>query len=257
MNRLLRTLTWLGLLVVLAMVIARTPWFTPSGPRKQITYADFLSRVCQAGLSSVRVEDDRVYATATNGDALSVSIPDEERFRWELQEFVRMYQQSQPSLKLEAPNRRRSRMWEQVLISVLVPLGAIVLLWLLFWRQAIAAGQTAPTGVAFGELTRFGAAYEDARADAQELWQRLILGRQACVKLAETLPELHLRAGDLVLVRPGSIPGEGELALLDDGGVPRVRRCAYVEGQVVFSGGPEPSAEAEVVGKVELVARRA
>ena len=255
MNRLLRNLLWLGLLVFVAMIVARTQGLTFAVPRKQITHVELLLKLNQGELTSVRVEEDRVIATATNGDALSVDIPNEERFRWELVEALRMHQRAQPALVVETPNRRRSRIWEQILISVLVPLGAIVLLWVLFWRQALNAAQTPPAGMSFGEFARFGAAHDDASLEAQELWQRLTQGRHSCVKLTETLPELHLRAGDLVLVRPGSVPGEGDLVLLDDGGTPRVRRYAYGEGQPVFSGGPEPSPEAEVVGKVEMVAR--
>ena len=257
MDRFLRNLLWIGLLIVATVILLPPLLESFDRPTRRLKYSEFLEALDGQLVRSVTLDEGSVRGVMIGPlgpTGFSVELPPQSET-----ETLRRLQETkavQPSLEFETARRRRiPRDVQQLLVSVLVPLGAILLLWVLFWRQAAPA--PAVPAPFFNDFTRFGAAYEDARTEAQELWQRLTLGRHSCVKAVETLPELHVRAGDLLVVRPGSIPGEGDLVLLDDGGVPRVRRCAYGEEQPAYTGGPTPSGEAEVVGKVELVVRRA
>jgi hypothetical protein len=145
---------------------------------------------------------------------------------------------------------------QSVFVSVLVPLGAVVLLSWLFWRQA---QSTQPL------LHGSGCVAPRSQPDDYSWCRVLAVLSEAQTTLStnphnwfgvlEALPQLGLRSGDLVRFRPITAASTGDLMVFQDRGSKHVRRCEDDGDGPRFTGGPPLSEEARVLGRVDLVVR--
>jgi hypothetical protein len=256
MNRPMRNLLWVAVLAVIAIAIARSPISRGSGRAGELPYSEFIAAIGSFEVRTVTVENLRARGELADGRRFRVDLPDNDRARGDLIAMLVAQQERQPDLVFSTPTPHFSKALQNVFVSVLIPLGAIVLLWVLFWRQAQRAAQP-EAGPAFCVgFPHFQDLQRESRAAAREIWQTLLHTSHSWLKATETLPDIQLRAGDLILVKASMAPEDGGLVVLDDGGLPRVRRYTQQDGEAVFTGGPDLSPDARLVGTVELVVRR-
>jgi cell division protease FtsH len=143
----MRNLLWIGVLVVIFLVVAQHPLRGLNRQVDQFKYSDFIEALGQGKIRSVKVEPVR--ATGTWDDPgkgsreFHVELPNSDMARARLIDRILEQKRAQTNLSLDTPNPFISETLQNVFFSILIPLGAIVILWVLFWRHAQSTGNQA------------------------------------------------------------------------------------------------------------------
>ncbi len=147
MNRLMRNLLWVMVLVVVGLFVVRSPMSGFTQRRTPLKYSEFLSRLERGTITSVTIEHIRAHGTqvppAGEQAEYVVELPSSSDAQGQLAAILRERMREQPGLVFDYPNPVISDTLQNVFVSVLIPLGAIVVLWVLFWRQAQSTGNQA------------------------------------------------------------------------------------------------------------------
>ncbi len=147
MNRLMRNLLWVAVLMVIVALVIRTPMSSFGKPDRKVKLSEFISKVEAGEIKSVTLERTRAkgeFITSENGTKeFFVDLPPNDRAIGEIIERLNAQRSRQAGFTFDTPNPWFSEQLQSVLFSVLIPLGAIVVLWVLFWRQAQSTGNQA------------------------------------------------------------------------------------------------------------------
>ncbi|MFN3653318.1 MAG: ATP-dependent zinc metalloprotease FtsH [Armatimonadota bacterium] len=149
MNKVTRNVLWVAALVLIAFIVVnRGSGLLPgSNPPQTIDYSEFLRRIEAGELASVKVERHRATGEMRSGGTgtvpFAVELPDSQTEVSRLMAKLETQKERQPELQFKTPNPLFSDTLQNILVSVLIPLGAIVVLWILFWRQAQSSGNQA------------------------------------------------------------------------------------------------------------------
>ena len=144
----MRNLLWIAVLVVIFLVVAQNP-LRGFGPRSEsLVYSQFIDRLNAGEIKSVKVESVRAqgkYEEAGKGTKeFTVELPNSEFFRANLIAKLEAHKAAkQNDLEIVTPNPFITEALQNVFVSILIPLGAIVILWVLFWRHAQSTGNQA------------------------------------------------------------------------------------------------------------------
>jgi len=141
LNKVMRNVLWIVALVVIAYFVARGPMTTGWGKAAtRIPYSDFLQKIDQGEFERVVVERvrGRGFVKATHKE-YETDLPPNDK---EIGRLLEVLSQAK-GLRVETPNPVITEAIQNIFISVLIPLGAIVILWVLFWRQAQSTGNQA------------------------------------------------------------------------------------------------------------------
>jgi len=143
----MRNLLWVMVLVVVGLVVVRSPMGGFSPKQTRLKYSEFLSRLERGMITSVTIEHIRAHGTqippANENPEFVVELPSSSDAQGQLAALLRERKKDQPGLEFEYPNPVISDALQNVFVSVLIPLGAIIVLWVLFWRQAQSTGNQA------------------------------------------------------------------------------------------------------------------
>jgi cell division protease FtsH len=141
----MRNLLWVAVLVVIAMVVARSPIaMGMNGKSQEITLGEFMSSLKQGEIKKVTVENLRATGSFADGSReFRVDLPNADGARSDVIRALIAQKERQASLEVKTPSPFLSEALQNVFVSVLIPLGAIVLLWVLFWRHAQSTGNQA------------------------------------------------------------------------------------------------------------------
>jgi cell division protease FtsH len=108
--------------------------------------SEFLGNLGSGSVKSVMLERLRahgVYSVQGVDRGFTVELPPSDAFLgWITQQCLER-KKEQPGLTVETPNPFFSDTMQSIFASVLIPLAAIVVLWILFWRQAQSTGNQA------------------------------------------------------------------------------------------------------------------
>jgi len=147
LNRLVRNLLWVVVVVVIFLVVAKNPIVNLARQTNKLKYSEFYDRLAQGQIRSVAVEQLRAtgkYQETGKGERdFHVDLPSGSESQNELLQALLARRKEQPSLEIDTPNPLVSDQVQGLLFSVLIPLGAIVVLWVLFWRHAQSTGNQA------------------------------------------------------------------------------------------------------------------
>jgi len=147
----MRSLVWIAVLVVLAVVMIKQP-FGPMGPaRTTLKISEFLRRLDAGRMQRVVLErtkaTGRMVPEPGENTNFYVELPPSDQVYGQIysmcREKVLHPGDNKSPLELETPNPIIGETLQNVFVSVLIPLGAIVVLWVLFWRQAQSTGNQA------------------------------------------------------------------------------------------------------------------
>jgi cell division protease FtsH len=143
LRKIVSTLLWLALLVAIGMVVARGPLTNGMWSKDQkLKYSEFLGKVDQDAFNSVTVDRLQAKATGTDSKGYYTQLPANEPAQGQLLSLLRDKARG-GKLTFDTPSPWFNETMQNVFVSVLLPLGAIVLLWVLFWRQAQSTGNQA------------------------------------------------------------------------------------------------------------------
>ena len=148
MNKLMRNLLWVALLVVVFIIIAKQPLMNFGKSPDRLKYSQFLEKMEQSAIKDVRVERIRAYGTYTpqpgsTDREFSVDLPQSDYAQGDLINRLVRQREKQPTLQIDTPNPIFSETLQNVFVSILIPIGASVVLWVLFWRHAQSTGNQA------------------------------------------------------------------------------------------------------------------
>ena len=147
MNKLMRNLLWVGVLIVVFLFVAQQPNMRFRGQAEPLKYSRFLDELEQGHISTVILERLRAHGNLTTPGAAqkeySVSLPASDKAYADLLEKLALQKTKQQDLLYDTPAPMFSEALQNVIVSILIPLGAIVVLWILFWRHAQSTGNQA------------------------------------------------------------------------------------------------------------------
>lgn len=146
MSRVSRTGCWVIVIVVALLFVATIPRQLQGVTR--LKYSVFLSKVESGEIASVIIENQKARGEFTDPSAVNgqageyyVELSRSDAEIGNLLELLRSANQKaaadgRQEIVFDTPAPFVSEGFQQVLFSVFLPLGTIVLLWVLFWRQA-------------------------------------------------------------------------------------------------------------------------
>jgi cell division protease FtsH len=143
LNKLMRNLLWIGVLVVIALAVARSNVGGLGKPQTPLKYSEFRQQVQDGSIATVVVERLRAHGTYDSGGEYKVELPPSETNMARLVETLEKAHDEGKIKSFDTPNPLVAETLQNVFVSVLIPLGAIVILWVLFWRQAQSTGNQA------------------------------------------------------------------------------------------------------------------
>jgi cell division protease FtsH len=144
LNKLVRNLLWVAVLVVIAMVVAKSPMAVGmNGKSHEITLGQFMVDLQAGKMRSVTVENVRATGKYADGREFRVDLPNADGARSDVVRAALQQRGTQDSLEVKTPSPFLSETLQNVFVSILIPLGLIVLLWVLFWRHAQSTGNQA------------------------------------------------------------------------------------------------------------------
>jgi hypothetical protein len=104
-------------------------------PERRLSYSQLIAELRGGHLTEATLEGGRVAGGLGSGARFFADVPDDVT-RGRLLAALEAQQARQPSLLFDVRPPVVNERLQSVFVSVLIPLGAIVLLWGLFWRQA-------------------------------------------------------------------------------------------------------------------------
>ena len=142
MNKMVRTLLWVAVLVVIAFVVTRGPMGGIGSKSKKIPYSEFIARLEDGTIRSVKIERQKAQGKYRDATEFHVDLPLSDAALGNLVTLATL-KAKEKSIVIETPSPLVSEQVQSIVFSVLIPLGAIAMLWVLFWRQAQSTGNQA------------------------------------------------------------------------------------------------------------------
>src|SRR5205085_2214086 len=132
---------------VIILVVIRQPFGPLTAHSTQLNTSDFVKRIQQGTIHTIVLERNKATGNMDPQDAKEyrdfwVELPPSDQFYGQIMAMLR-----DPMIKgtitVKTPNPVITETMQNIFVSVLIPLGAIVVLWILFWRQAQSTGNQA------------------------------------------------------------------------------------------------------------------
>jgi len=143
----MRNLLWVGLLIVLFLFVANQPIIRDRGQAEALKYSEFLDELQQGRVKSITLERLRGRGKMELPGQLqkdfTVSVPPSDKAYADLLGKLEEQRRTQPTLVYDTPAPMFNETVTNLVMSILIPLGAIVVLWILFWRHAQSTGNQA------------------------------------------------------------------------------------------------------------------
>jgi cell division protease FtsH len=144
----MRNLLWIGVLVLIFAVVVQQPLTKGFGGQADpFKYSEFLDHLAAGEIKTAKVESNRTSgeweAPGKGQKKYTVELPNSEFFRAEVINKIEQQRGKQQDLVIETPNPFIAEALQNVFVSILIPLGAIIILWILFWRHAQSTGNQA------------------------------------------------------------------------------------------------------------------
>jgi cell division protease FtsH len=143
LNKMMRSAVWVIALGMVALFVVKMGGMGNFGSKDKLSYSAFQDKMNGGELKSVVLERAKLHGTLRDGKEFQVEIPESEFVHAQLLAALNEQRLKQPGIEISTPAPIFSEQLQSVLFSVLIPLGAIVVLWVLFWRQAQSTGNQA------------------------------------------------------------------------------------------------------------------
>jgi ATP-dependent Zn protease len=137
MSRIVRAVVWLAMLAAIVLVVERGPG---SNPERRLPYSEFLVMLDHGAVRKVVVESSKARGTLDDGSAFSTELPSRKGSRDQLIGRLREAVEQERLQTFDTVSPWLSEPFVNLYVYVLIPLGAMVLLWALIWRHAKRAG---------------------------------------------------------------------------------------------------------------------
>jgi len=137
LNKLMRTLLWVAGLVFVAYLVSQGP-LARTNQTKPLAYNDLINKVKAGQVQSIKIERDTARGQLQGGGEFTANLPTDITSQGELTKVL-----LDKNVTIEYPKPWFNENTQNILVTIIVPLAAIAILWVLFWRQAQSTGNQA------------------------------------------------------------------------------------------------------------------
>ncbi len=144
MNKIARNLLWVMGLVFVAYLISTKGQLTPNAAIQSLDYSDFYRKIAADEVAKVRLEKTiargnlKPTSAGAQGTDFVADLPNDPFTMGELTKLLLAH-----NVRVTYPRPWISENVQNLIVTVLVPIAAIAILWVLFWRQAQSTGNQA------------------------------------------------------------------------------------------------------------------
>jgi cell division protease FtsH len=141
-----RNLLWIAVLIIIGMAVVRTPLGMTRQPQR-LAYSEFLDHLERGAIQKVSLERMRAKGSMRGDGQTSqdfiVDLPQSDQAQGALVARLREHQEAGRLAEFATPNPVFSETLTTLFLSILFPIGLILLIWIFFWRQAQSSGNQA------------------------------------------------------------------------------------------------------------------